>query len=176
VLAVRVERTADLSREELDAIRAMLSAAFEGDFAEEDWHHALGGWHVIALDGVPVGHAAVVERAIEVDGRPVRAGYVEGVATAPVRRGEGVGSTVMQRVADELRAHFDIGILSTSVDAFYEPLGWEHWRGPTFVRHGPEAVRTADDDDGIMVLRFGPTADLDLGLPISCEARSGDDW
>ena len=45
-----------------------------------------------------------------------------------------------------------------------------------FVRRGSTTVRTPDDDDGIMVLRFGPSASIDLTAPISCDARSGDDW
>jgi hypothetical protein len=37
-------------------------------------------------------------------------------------------------------------------------------------------VRTPEEDGGIMVLRFGATATLDLTAAISCEARAGDDW
>ena len=48
--------------------------------------------------------------------------------------------------------------------------------GPTFVRSGAAAVRSEDEDDGIMVLRFGPSAGVDLTEPLSCEARAGDDW
>jgi len=59
---------------------------------------------------------------------------------------------------------------------FYERLGWERWRGPTFVRHGPELVRTEDEDDGVMVLRFDRSLAVDLSGSISCEARTGDDW
>jgi hypothetical protein len=50
------------------------------------------------------------------------------------------------------------------------------WRGPSFVRHGEVRVRTADEDDGIMVLRFGATLGLDLDQPICCEHRERDDW
>ena len=84
-------------------------------------------------------HAAVVERVLEVGGRAVRAGYVEGVATTPTRQGEGLGSLVMQRVGQLLEAEFEVGALSTGRHAFYERLGWERWRGPTFVRHGPDS-------------------------------------
>jgi hypothetical protein len=44
------------------------------------------------------------------------------------------------------------------------------------VRCGDDLVRTPDEDAGIMVLRFGPSAGVDLAAPISCEARTGDDW
>ena len=131
---------------------------------------------MLARDEALVAHAAVVERVLEVGGSAVRAGYVEGVATTPTRQGEGLGSLVMQRVGQLLEAAFELGALSTGRHAFYERLGWERWRGPTFVRHGADIVRTADEDDGIMVLRYGSTSGLDLTLPISCETRPGDDW
>ena len=38
--------TADLSEPFLRDIRALLDSAFEGDFNDHDWDHALGGVHV----------------------------------------------------------------------------------------------------------------------------------
>lgn len=67
-------------------------------------------------------------------------------------------------------------MLSTSAHAFYEALGWERWQGPTYVRDGETVVRTEDEDDGIMVLRNGPSAGLDLAQALTCDARPGDDW
>ena len=126
--------------------------------------------------GALVAHAAVVPRRLEVGDRAVEAGYVEAVATAPARQGEGLGTLAMVEVDRLLRRDHEMGALSTGASRFYERLGWERWRGPTFVRRGAEVVRTPDEDDGIMVLRFGPTATLDLTAPIACEARAGDDW
>jgi aminoglycoside 2'-N-acetyltransferase I len=154
-----------------------MDEAFGGGFDDTDWEHALGGSHVLVTDsGVLVAHAAVVPRDLRVDGRPVDAGYVEAVATAPARQGEGLGTVAMREVDRLLREHHHLGALSTGAHAFYGRLGWERWRGPTFVRHGDELVRTPDEDDGIMVLRFGPSRTMDLAASISCEARSGDDW
>ena len=161
----------------LEKVRQLLEDAFEGDFSDDDWEHTLGGWHVVITEGsAPVSHAAVVPRALEVGGRRLRSGYVEGVATAPGRQRGGLGSFAMSQVADLLRGRFEIGALSTGRHSFYERLGWERWRGPTFVRRGSELIRTEEDDDGLMVLRFGPSLELDLTAPISCEARTGDDW
>jgi len=170
-----VVRTDDLPDDVVSAIRTLLDGSFD-DFTEEDWRHALGGWHVIATDGSLVAHAALVARTIEVGGRVLQAGYVEGVATAADRRGEGAGSSVLRRVAGLIRADHELGALSTGAHAFYEQLGWQRWRGPSFVRHGEELVRTPDEDDGIMVLQVGGAEPLDLTLPIACEARDGDDW
>ncbi len=80
-------------------------------------------------------------------------------------------------VTDLIRAGFELGALGTGRHSFYERLGWERWQGPTFVRTAEGDVRrTEEDDDGVMVLRTGPTADLDLTGPLACEERPGDDW
>lgn len=163
----------DLRRE----IRRLLDEAFAGEFSDKDWEHTLGGWHVTISDGgVVVAHAAVVERRLEVAGRPLRTGYVEGVATVPERQGEHLGSAVMAELTAFIRGEFEFGALSTDRHSFYARSGWERWQGPTFVRDGPDLVRTEDEDDGVMVLRFGPSAGVDLTAPIVCEARRGDDW
>ena len=96
---VRTEDTLPGARE----IRALAVDAFDDGFSDDDWHHTLGGWHVLARDEALVAHAAVVERVLEVGGSAVRAGYVEGVATTPTRQGEGLGSLVMQRSGSSSR-------------------------------------------------------------------------
>jgi aminoglycoside 2'-N-acetyltransferase I len=178
---VRLIVTQHLDLPVLAATRAMVFDAFEddfdGEFTDHDWAHTEGGWRVVALDGdVPVSHAAVVARTMDVGARRLRTGYVEGVATAPARRREGLGTRVMTEIGAIVRAEFEMGALSTGSWRFYQRLGWERWRGPTFVRDGEHLVRTEDEDDGVMVLRFGPSAGVDLGSPITCEARAGDDW
>jgi len=161
----------------LTEIRALLDLAFEGEFTDEDWEHTVGGWHVVVVDGdVVVSHAAVVPRLLVAGERSLRAGYVEGVATAPGRQGEGLGTKTMTGAATLIRSHFELGALSTGRPDFYQRLGWERWQGPTFVREGAELVRTEEDDDGIMVLRFDSTRDLGLDLSLTCESRSGDVW
>jgi aminoglycoside 2'-N-acetyltransferase I len=158
-------------------VRPLLDEAFDGRFGDDDWEHALGGWHVVVTDGSDVvSHAAVVRRELHVDGRPVDTGYVEGVGTAPARQGEGLGTLAMREIDALIRRHHDLGALSTGEHGFYGRLGWERWRGPTYVRRNGAPVRTPGEDDGIMVLRIGPTAGVDLGAPLSCEARRGDDW
>jgi len=173
---VRVLTAGETARR-LDEIRLLLHAGFVGDFSEEDWAHALGGWHVVALDdGDVVAHAAVVPRTIRVADEPFLAGYVEGVATLPDRQGEGLGSLVMEQVTRMVARQYQLGVLSTALTAFYRRFGWEPWGGPSYVRDGDRLVRTADEDDGIMVLRCGPTLALGLDGSIICDRRSGDDW
>lgn len=161
----------------LAEIRRLLDAGFDSDFSDDDWDHTQGGRHVVALAGdVVVAHAAVVPRTIRVADDPFQAGYVEGVVTSPDRQGEGIGSLVMEQVTRLVSGSFDLGVLSTALPDFYRRFGWEPWQGPTYVRDGDRLARTADEDDGIMVLRCGPSLGLGLDGPIACERRSGDDW
>lgn len=166
----------------LAAVRALLDEAFAGAFGDHDWDHALGGWHaVVAERGEVVAHAAVVPRRLGFggygdDGRWLDAGYVEAVATSPAHQGRGLGSLAMTAIGAVLRERFDVGALSTGRHGFYERLGWERWRGPSFVLDAGRRRRTDDEDDGLLVLRFGPSADLALTDPIVCRSRPGDDW
>ena len=158
-------------------VRLLLADAFQGRFSDEDWEHTCGGFHLALVDqGSVVAHAAVVARDLDVGGEAWRTGYVEGVGTAPARQGTGLGSQVMAVATEAVRNEFEMGALSTGAHAFYARFGWERWQGPTYVRHGRHLVRTPDEDDGVMVLRFGPSTGIDLTQPIVCEARQGDDW
>jgi aminoglycoside 2'-N-acetyltransferase I len=174
-------RTDELDPAEAAAIRTMLITAFGDDpeerLTDDDWEHALGGSHfVLDIEGKIVAHAAVVEREIRVGGRPLRTGYVEAVATASDRQGRGLGSIVMTAVGEHIREHFQLGVLGTGRQHFYERLGWRSWRGPSSVRW-PGGLRTTPNDDGyLMVLDTPATPPLDLDAPIDCDWRSGDSW
>jgi aminoglycoside 2'-N-acetyltransferase I len=170
--------TPGLSPDRLAEVRALLDDAFAGTFTDDDWDHTLGGVHVVVTDEADrvVSHAAVVPRTITIGEEEFAAGYVEGVATAPTHRHAGLGTAAMEEVGGVIGSVFALGVLSTSSPGFYARLGWERWRGPSYVRDGEDMVRTEDEDDGIMVLRVGPSAAVDLTLPITCESRSGDDW
>src|SRR6185295_5569238 len=114
---VRTALTEALQESELRAIRSLMDAAFgtgEEAFADDDWQHALGGTHFLLEDGdVIVSHASVVQRALEIGGRPFRTGYVEAVATAPDRQGSGYGTAVMRAATKHIRATFELGALGT---------------------------------------------------------------
>jgi aminoglycoside 2'-N-acetyltransferase I len=179
---VRVTRvpTDSLTPEATAAIRTLLWAAFgdgEDAMREEDWQHALGGVHfLLELDGQIVGHAAVVERELEVDGRPVRTGYVEAVATAVAFQGRGLGSQLMREVNADIRDRFELGALGTGRQGFYERLDWVTWKGPTSVRTA-EGLRPTPEEDGyILVLQTPTSPELDLTAPITCHWRPGDVW
>ena len=147
------------------------------EFSADDLDHALGGVHWVAeVDGLVVGHASVVERLLEADGMPMRTGYVEAVATLPAWRGRGIATRLMEAADEHIRATFELGTLSTDVHDLYARLGWERWRGATFVRTTGGPVRTEEEDAGIMILRTPRTPPLTLAEALSCEWRAGDVW
>jgi aminoglycoside 2'-N-acetyltransferase I len=158
-------------------LRSLLDAAFAGEFGDDDWEHAFGGTHALGeADGTIVAHASVVPRVLDVGGRSLRVGYVEAVAVLPVRQRTGLGTRVMRALAP-IVAEYELGALSTGEWHFYERLGWERWRGPTWVRFADGRLeRTPDDDDSLMVLRTPRTPPLDLSAPLTCDARPGDVW
>jgi aminoglycoside 2'-N-acetyltransferase I len=178
---VRRLSTGELTTSEIAAIRALMVAAFgsgeDEAFTDEDWDHAIGGLHfVLDIDGEIAAHASVVERELDVGGRPVTTGYVEAVATAPARQGAGLGSLLMGEVSAYIREEFELGALGTGRHRFYERQGWRTWTGPSAVRT-TDGVRPTPEDDGyIMVLATPTSPPLDPGAAINCEWRPGDVW
>lgn len=174
----RVCATDALEAGERAAIRALLDAAFDGDFTDDDWAHALGGMHALIAEGDRIlAHASVVPRALQVGPLRLDVAYVEAVAVRPDRQRTGLGSTVMRAIGDVVTRDFALGALSTGEWPFYERLGWERWRGETWVRHGDgRRERTPDDDDSLMILRTPTSPAIDRTWPMTCDARAGDHW
>jgi aminoglycoside 2'-N-acetyltransferase I len=171
-----VGRTLDISPDMLAKIKQLNEQAHGEEFVE-DWEHAIGGTHFFFEEGgEPISHASVVERLIQAGGHLLRTGYVEAVATRPDRQGSGLGTKIMQAVVVHIRIGYELGALCTGEHDFYGRLGWETWRGPTFVRTDDVAMRTEDEDGNVMILRTAATPELNLEDPISCDWRSGDVW
>jgi aminoglycoside 2'-N-acetyltransferase I len=166
--------TAEMTPEELAAVRALMDTAF-GDFGDHDWDHALGGQHALVVDdGEPIAHGALVMRRLLHLGRSLRCGYVEAVATVPERRREGHATTVMAAL-ETLAPAYDVLALSSSRagEALYEARGWHRWRGPTSVLT-PAGVEPTPDDDGSVYVLGGTGLDLDAEL--TADWRPGDVW
>ncbi|BBH71020.1 aminoglycoside 2'-N-acetyltransferase [Actinoplanes sp. OR16] len=171
---VRTASTADLDTAERAAVRGLLDLAFDGEFADEDWDHALGGLHFIAYeDGRPVAHAAVVQRRLLLGDRTLRCGYVEAVAVHPGRRRHGLGGLVTAAAERVVDRAYHLGALSASEDghALYTTRGWRLWDGPTAVL-APSGVTLTPEDDGSVFTRG-----LSGGSgPLVCDWRDGDVW
>jgi aminoglycoside 2'-N-acetyltransferase I len=177
VHTARLIHTADLDGETLQSAHQLLIDAFEGDYTEDDWEHALGGMHaLICYHGALIAHAAVVLRRLLYRGSPLRTGYVEGIAVREDWRGQGLGTALMDGVEQVIRGAYQLGALSPSEMAREMCLarGWTQWKGPTSVLAPGGLNRTPEDDGAVFVLpvdvKVDPTADL------VCDWRSGDVW
>jgi aminoglycoside 2'-N-acetyltransferase I len=177
-VAYRSATTNDLGSAVFAQLLDLFSSAWpDGDFSADDVDHALGGRHLLAeADGRVVAHASVVERVLDVDGRPLRTGYVEAVATLPAWRGRGIASRLMEEADSHIRASFELGALSTDVPGFYARLGWRLWQGELWVRAADGDVESDRDEEGIMVLTTPATPPLTLREALGCAWRPGDCW
>ena len=177
VRSVTTKATSQLTSEESIGIRALLDGAFDGRFTDSLWSQALGGSHFfIVEDGAPISHAAVVARKLVIGERAFNTGYVEAVGTGEGFRRQGLARTVMKSAEYHIEQSFEIGALHSVLPTFYEHLGWEKWRGPTYVRSDTGCERTPDDDGCIHVRRLPASSGLDLDDAISCAWRPGYVW
>ena len=87
-----------------------------------------------------ISHAALVERTLL---SPARRFVSDTWKPSRPRRRTGdkaTRATVMTHIGELIRERYVLGALSTGTHALYESLGWELWRGPTFV-DGPRGRR-----------------------------------
>lgn len=177
MVTLHAASTDDLSRTLSRDIRALLDTAFDGDFTNDDWSHAIGGVHVwLSRSDRVISHGSLVVRTVVCSGESLRVGFVEAVATKIGHRRQGHGAAVMNYIGELIQAQYPLGVLSTGTHRFYETLGWERWRGPTFVYGLNGRERTPDDDGDVMVLRTTRSPRLDLAGAIVCDWRVGDVW
>ena len=169
-------RDHELTAPQHHAIRALLDAAFDNDFSDADNDHANGGVRVIAIDGDQIiGHAALITRTITIAGAAYTVGYVEGVAVWPARQGQGIGRQIMRQITDMAARDFVISMLSTGEHDFYAKFGWERFVAESNVDEHGAITRTADEDEGLMVLSKMPHLNQP-GVAWVCDWRTGDVW
>ena len=177
VHTARLVHSSDLDSETRQGVWQMVTAAFAGDFTENDWEHALGGMHaLIWRHGAIIAHAAVVQRRLLYRGDALRCGYVEGVAVREDCRGQGLVHALMDGCEQVIRGAYQLGALSSSTVArrTYAARGWSPWRGPTSVLAPTGPTRTPDDDGTVFVLPVD--INLDTSADLMCDWRSGDAW
>jgi aminoglycoside 2'-N-acetyltransferase I len=170
-------KTRELSQRTLAEATRLLETAFEESF-DSYWEDIGPAQHFMIVSGDQlIAHACVVDRELHTARHRLCTGYVEAVATWPKLRNRGHATTVMRAVNAFVDAGYDLGALSTGRIAFYERLGWELWRGPTYIRNADGSrQRTSEDDGTVMVLRSARTPELDTTAPISAEWRPGELW
>jgi aminoglycoside 2'-N-acetyltransferase I len=177
MIRVETRHTSELAGEVLRAVRALMEDAFEGDFDDLDWEHALGGIHVLVWDGDELtGHGSVVQRRLLHGGLALRCGYIEAVGVRHDWRRRGHGARIMAELERVIRGGYDLGALSATDEAigFYLARGWQRWRGETYALTPSGITRSADEDGAVFVL---PVAvPLDLDAEIVADWRDGDVW
>jgi predicted GNAT family acetyltransferase len=117
-----------------------------------------------------------VTRLLQVDrDEPIRAAYIEFVATHPAARGRGMAKAVMQRTVDEIGRDYSLAALCPAVPDFYLRLGWSAWNGPLEIREN-SGERTPTTDEEIMILWLGTGPGPDRTRTLSIEWRAGEVW
>lgn len=180
-LSLELRSTDELTSADLAGVRALMDLGWpdpEEAFSDDDWDHALGGVHALVRDagGAIRSHGSVVPRTLWIGERPVATGYVEAVATHPAWRGRGLGSAVMAALGRVIEERHELGCLGTGEDRFYARLGWERWRGPSWVLRAGGRERSPDEDGYLWVLRTSTSPPFTGEEPLTCEERPGDDW
>ncbi len=176
-LRITTARTADLRPAERAEIVDLCSWAHGVDFSQLFSFLPPDGLHVIArTDAELVGHAVITTRWLQPGGSPfLRCAYVDAVATAPTHQRHGIGGAVMRRLAEAADVDgYEIGGLESELRGFYEPLGWERWRGARAAQTDAGPVATPDEE-GVFVLRLARTPPLDIDGPLIVKA-DGRSW
>lgn len=168
-MSIFVRHTSALGGAELGAVRRLLDEAFEGDFGEEDFEHALGGMHVLLREGEElVAHGSVVQRRVVHRGRALRTGYVEAVAVRADRRRQGLGGQVTAALEQVISRAYVLGALSSSEagTALYDARGWTVWDGRigTLAPDGPQALPEEEGSTYLWVPDGGALPDPAEGL------------
>lgn len=177
VHTARLVHTADLDSETRQRVWQMVTAAFAGDFTDNDWEHALGGMHALIWQhGAIVGHAAVVQRRLINRGHALRCGYLEAVAVREDCRGRGLAHALLDGIEQVIRGAYQLGAVSSSAPArrVYTARGWLPWTGATSALAPTGPVRTPEDDGTVLVLPAG--IDLDTSTELMCDWRDGNVW
>jgi aminoglycoside 2'-N-acetyltransferase I len=177
VHTARLVHTADLDGETRQRVREMVTAAFAGDFTEDDWEHTLGGMHALIWQhGAIIAHAAVIQRRLLYRDSALRCGYVEGVAVREDFRGQGLVHALLDGIEQVVRGAYQVGAASSSdpTRRVYTARGWLPWHGPTSVLAPAGPTRTPDDDGSVFVLPVGIS--LDTSAELACDWRAGDVW
>ena len=173
-LTIEQVPSADLGADRMDEVRRLCDAAY-GE-ATGPYFEAIGaGVHLLGLrEGELVSHLMWVTRWLEPEGtRPLKAAYVEQVATRPAEQGRGYATRLLEALAPRL-SDFELGALCPATDGLYLRVGWRYWRGPLFVRQ--EGSRIPTPDERVMILDLPRTPALNLDGPLSVEWRPGEVW
>jgi aminoglycoside 2'-N-acetyltransferase I len=176
VTELRILHTADLDVGLRSAIRVLMDAAFDG-VSDDTYENVLGGIQTLVLDdGELIGHASVVQRRMLHAGKPLRTGYIEGVAVRADRRRRGHGDAMLAELERFVRSGYQLGALGASTDGgrLYASRGWQLWRGPVSAMT-PDGIRRTPDKDGAIYVLPG-SVPVDVSGELACDWRPASLW
>ena len=177
-VAVRRVCTQDLTARDLAQLLDLFHACWpDGDFSTDDLAHAIGGVHWVAeAEGRIVAHAT----SSSASWRPTASR--SGRATSRRWRRAGLARPRARDAAHDpgARAHRR-DVRAGRADhrphhACMRGRAGSAGDGPAYVRTADGAVRTKEEDDGVIVLRTPRTPPLTATEALSCEWRAGDAW
>jgi aminoglycoside 2'-N-acetyltransferase I len=177
-ISIISSRTEELTKEtRISIVKLCVAAHHEEDFNNLFFYVPSGGRHFLAYhENRLVSHAMVTTRWLQPEGHPLlKTAYVDAVSTLPSHQGQGFGSAVMRRLAEEIEAEYIIPCLETDQQGFYERLCWQTWRGPLAGRSENGLVPTPEQH-GIMILRLSQTPALNLDSMLTIECQPGRIW
>ena len=177
MMGTLIRPTNELTDADRRAVIDVCIAAHNSQDFENLFSYFAVGRHVLGYAGSElVSHAVVTTRWAQPDGRPpLRTAFVDAVSTHPAHQHRGHGSATMRALGEAI-ADYDIGCLQTDLRGFYEPLGWELWRGPLSGRKPDGSLVPTPDQQGVMVLRTPRTPSLDLDTGLSIEVQPARIW
>jgi GNAT superfamily N-acetyltransferase len=134
----RLQAVAEFTEEETRALKEMKAAVYPDRPGEtypelaREW--AAPEWGVFVSDdaGTLLSYTGIVIRIATVDGSPVLAGGIGGVATHPSHRGKGYAPLGIARALEFLLSRdiaFALLVCRDELVAYYESLGWRLFDG-----------------------------------------------
>jgi len=173
-------RTDELSSETRGGILELCSLAFGSPFDELFDFVGPSGVHVMLNDdsGDLSSHCVVTERTFWIgEHGPMRAGYIDAVATRPTKQGLGYGRAVMAESCLVCKSMgMDIMGLSTFIPEWYGSMGWKEWNGELGLRNGSDISQTSDLDGVVMVYGLAESYTLDLSQRLIASWRPNGGW
>ncbi|MFC8671086.1 GNAT family N-acetyltransferase [Streptomyces griseorubiginosus] len=176
-VSVHVRHTEKLDEKELKELKGMLESVFGKErYTQESWEHCLGGIHYLLRYGDKlVAHGALVPRYLRQGDMELRGVYGESMATLSDWRNLGFGTAIVALATAEIRRNYDIGVFAGSRYGFYRRLGWDKWRGPTFVETA-RGIELKGPDRGAVMFWLPDHSIVDPDADLTTISRSGDDW
>lgn len=173
-MEIQIKHTTELGLEEKRVIYEFLKEIY-GEYSEGDFSTCLGGLHIIAYENNEiVGHGALIQRQLVVNGKPLKAGYVESMAVRSDKQRQGIGKLLMLEINQLIKMTYQIGALSQSEEGegLYLNSGWIKMKPPFY----EFTINGIEKSDEISVMIYDLTNMLNVVSKLIIDCRIGDSW